>query len=1197
VASIALIIGLCFQGTLVLAGTTGTLSGTVSDATTHQPLSGAKVTVTSPSQNTSVTTDGSGHFTFLSLAPDTYTVTVSYPGYDQSSVTGTTIIADASRTLSVTVSKSLQTIGKVTSRASTDLVKPGTTADVYAINPTQQDKLSALGGGGNLNTAWSALASVPGVFITPGQAGYIGAGPSISIRGGDYDQIGYEIDGVPVNRAFDNYPSGTASSLGQQELQVYTGAAPANAEAQGISGFINQVIKTGTFPAQSQITADLGGPTYYHKFSIETGGATADHNFSYYIGLGGYNQDFRYADQFNGASITPTYGLPIAPCSPKLSIATAPTCYVNGLYAGNTDAGAFVLGPYNLFSQSSIASRDNVFNFHIGLPHKNGTKDDIQLLGVVNHLGTQYYDSTNDQGGASYLNAIGLGQPFYIDGNQYNGPIGVTLPSNYQALTTPYIFPGQGANNGFFGAIPVDYRDSTVNDQNIFKVQYTHAMGDNALLKVYGYTYYSDWLQIGPQSTYADYFGADSADYELSSHTRGVSGTFTDQLGSNNLLNLEAAYTTATTLRDNNTEMINGLYPSDDANTRTTIGALVDGTNGADGLCYTPAGAPTTCSFSGPAGFATIGEAVSGSIPAAPAGTHYLVVGNGQYATYNTVSPKFNSVSLTDTWKPTSKLSVDAGIRFDRFAYDGASTQDGLARDFWYASYNLDHCLNSLGALSDKVVDLGLASPNSPCPAGYKQANFSNPAGIVTEAYNEYQPRIGLTYSLDPRTVFRASYGRFAQAPNSAFQQYNTLQPNAPATLYGTYGFQALGFTSPDHTVVPPTSDNLDLSLERQLGSDTSIKLSPFIRKTQNQIQQFYLDQQTGFVSGLNVGNQTSQGFEFELDKGNFARNGLAAKLALAYTYSRIRYTDLPNGNSIITPLNAQIKNYNAYTSYCAANPTAAQCAGGSTSSGVAAAPCYTPVVLNAAGTQIGGGTPVASSALCTAADVANPYWNAPVQGLLDPNGQYPTFDTFPGGVGSSVAGYGAPYTATLLVQYKHGPLAITPAVQFFGGQRFGAPLSTLGVAPDTCSGLTGSAAADPRYPYGSPGGSGFDYSTCSTLGGGIPDPYTGKFDTIGAFVAPSQLQLHLQLTYDISKRVSIVANLANLVNTCFGGSKPGFTVKGACTYGVVAGGQSGDAGNTYNPGNPIQPYVSTPYEPAFATSPFNAYVSLRVKL
>ena len=62
------------------------------------------------------------------------------------------------------------------------------------------------------------------------------------------------------------------------------------------------------------------------------------------------------------------------------------------------------------------------------------------------------------------------------------------------------------------------------------------------------------------------------------------------------------------------------------------------------------------------------------------------------------------------------------------------------------------------------------------------------------------------------------------------------------------------------------------------------------------QIQQFYLSQATGFVSGLNVGQQTSQGVEFEFDKGDFARPGLAARLTFAYTNSYINYTALSNG-------------------------------------------------------------------------------------------------------------------------------------------------------------------------------------------------------------------------------------------------------------------------------------------------------------
>ena len=67
------------------------------------------------------------------------------------------------------------------------------------------------------------------------------------IRGGDYDQVGYEFDGVPVNRSFDNYPSSSASSLGNAEVQIYTGR-PRRLARRGLAGYINQVIRTGTYP-------------------------------------------------------------------------------------------------------------------------------------------------------------------------------------------------------------------------------------------------------------------------------------------------------------------------------------------------------------------------------------------------------------------------------------------------------------------------------------------------------------------------------------------------------------------------------------------------------------------------------------------------------------------------------------------------------------------------------------------------------------------------------------------------------------------------------------------------------------------------------------------------------------------------------------------------------------------------------------
>jgi hypothetical protein len=268
----------------------------------------------------------------------------------------------------------------------------------------------------------------------------------------------------------------------------------------------------------------------------------------------------------------------------------------------------------------------------------------------------------------------------------------------------------------------------------------------------------------------------------------------------------------------------------------------------------------------------------------------------------------------------------------------------------------------------------------------------------------------------------------------------------------------------------------------------------------------------------------------------------------------------------------------------------------GATASGAAAAPCYT---------TSGQAQGIAGQPACTSADVANPYWNAPMQPLMDVNGNYPTYDIFPAGIGTSVDAYGAPYFSTLILNYKHDKFAIAPAFQFFAGQRYGAPLSTFGVAPDQCSAvLGGSTAKDPRYPYGSAGGSPFDASGggtsssfCNDLGGGIPDPYTKQFDSLGAFIAPSQFQMHLQLSYQASAKTTLVANFTNIIDSCFGGTKTGFTVSGACGYGVVGGGLAGDVGNAYNPGAHIQPYVNTPYEPFFRLYPFNMYFTAQFRM
>jgi hypothetical protein len=1210
------------------AGTTGGLSGVVTDAETHAPIAGARVTATSPSQTVTNVTDGSGHFAFVSLAPDEYTIAIEKTGYDPVSYAGASVFADAQQTLSFSLHKTLKTIANVTSRSSSSLVRPGTTADLYSVNAAQQERLSALGGGGSLNSAFSAIASVPGAYVPSNQAGYLQA---VHVRGGDSYEVGYEFDGIPVNRAFDNYPSGSISSLGQLELQVYTGATPAGAEAQGLAGFINQVIKTGTYPGYATADATVGSPTFYHSLSLEVGGATPDRDFSYYLGFNGFNQDHIYVDHFGGAAYANEFGQQLNSCPEPNNphITEFPSCYTNGkLNVGPNGSPGWLLGPIGFGTSNpvNIADRTVVANFHIAIPHKNNSlRDDVQLLYDNDEIFTTFLSSVNDEGINNWRRSTNALPPYWLDSYQYTGPMGTFLPSNYQSLVTPYYYPSS-TPHALFGPIPDPYnqRDRGYNGQAIVKLQYQKNFSPSSFMRLYGYTYYSNWFENGPMMSLQYYAYYDSGDYEINNHTRGVSLSYTNQISPQHLLEAEGSYTTASGARIYNEQMF-GYGDS--------FAVLVNPTKLGSGTCYVapPSGGgaalPTTCSDGGGSGvtygtlptFASLSGIYNGSPPPTASKMtcgggpcSYFVVENGTYGLNNTVTPVFSGYSITDQWRPGDRWNVNAGIRVDNYSFVGPNTNTGAARDFWFNAFNQDTCFNTATlTLIDRsaIIPTGKWSTNSQlsCSAlgklynipGLVNANVQNTQTAFD--YNIVQPRIGVTFTVNPDNVLRASYGKYNEQPSSAYEQYNGLQQNLPDVLTQFY---SLGFTTPGHEVAPSISFNSDLSWEHHFkGTDMSFKLSPFLRQTQNQVQNFYINYTTGLTSGLDAGNQTSSGFEFQFNKGDFSRNGFSGQLSFAYTYATVVYHVLPNGTTILSPVNAGIQQYNAYTKACAPGGSQygksqfGQKVCGYTTGGSYAAACYTQ-----------GGQPDPS---CAKGDVANPYWDSPAFSLYDPTAAYLPYSVFPGPPGSGVNAYNYPYVSTLILNYKHDKFAITPSLQFQAGNRYGAPLTMPGIDPAAgCGVLVGSPIGDPRYPYGSSGGGPYDSHSCRSNGLSIPDPYTGQFDAVGSFREPAQLTMHLRASYDVNPRVTLTVTLANLVQTCFGGQTTGFTYympSNVCLYTNLVGGPSTPpAGNAYNPHDNVQTFLRYPYEPYFGAyndlssslgQPFNAYFDIKVKI
>ena len=117
-AFVAVLVALAMlaQVTWALAGTTGNITGTLTDTSTGKPVADAQIGAFSPSQSAQTTTDAGGHFTFLGLAPDTYTVSFEAQGYTPVSTPGVTVQQQQIVSLNERLTKEVKTIAHVTAR-------------------------------------------------------------------------------------------------------------------------------------------------------------------------------------------------------------------------------------------------------------------------------------------------------------------------------------------------------------------------------------------------------------------------------------------------------------------------------------------------------------------------------------------------------------------------------------------------------------------------------------------------------------------------------------------------------------------------------------------------------------------------------------------------------------------------------------------------------------------------------------------------------------------------------------------------------------------------------------------------------------------------------------------------------------------------------------------------------------------------
>jgi hypothetical protein len=1270
--ALLLLAAFLFQGTWALAGVTGGLGGNVTD-TNGKPVAGATVKVTSASEVSQRTTDSAGHFTFLSLAPDTYTVSIEKDGYAPFSEAGVSVFADNQLALTFQLQPQLKTIAKVSSTAAGSLVKSGVGSDIYNVNSAQIQASAALGGGANLNSAYSAIASVPGVSVPIGGAGW---NQSVYVRGSQSFFTGYEYDGIPINRSFDNYNASTESSLGLQELQVYTGGGPSSNSSSGTSGFINQVIKTGTYPGYASVQGGLGDPTFYHQLQVEAGGASPDRNFSYYVGLSGYDQDYRFLNNQNGATglgaiggpysgystatanqgwISGDYGLTGVPnfnrgdyalcngaAETPASVTSLPSyqAAMNGWnqgaglvggWAANGPGGPYAdlnmcLDPYSgaFGGYSQIDDRENVVNFHFAIPRKNGLRDDIQVLWSASMMKSFFYSSSNDAGGPlaagsaitgadnASVTAYGL-EPSYFDasGIYYGVPFGTPVAG---LTASNYYFPDSPTDRALDSELPANYQDTMYNDTGIAKVSITHALSDASYLRLFGYTFFSDWNMTDPDTGFNDYeYGvggpcdcSTAMNYILPAHTTGGELQFADQINDKNLLQFTANYTTATITRWNNETQFFAPSP---------IGYIAD--NNGVFSCYNPATGANLADAGGPgcapdgpyqasgtpaATCGTAGQAACTSNEAALAGAQWdTLLDNGLYGSLNTVIPKFSVVTLSDEWRPSDKWLINASLRYENYTFDMPDSANE-ADEFYAQIFSQDVCVNAAGNPLSEPLPPGAAPPaplqyTSTCPTGYSHPPFTA-ASPSSYALADISPRFSVTFTQNPDTVWRGSIGVFTEPPLSASVQYLNAGGNEASVWGAALPF---GFDSPFHPIPLMTALQADGSLEKHIkGTDMSYKISPFMNYTTRYQEQAFIG--PNFVTQAPVGDFRSYGVEAAFTKGDFSKDGLSGTVSLTYADAAVKFIGYLGENQLVQVAGV-IQQYDKLTKQ-----------GGG-------APCYTPYNINA-GTP---GTAVAAGA-CTASDVVNPYYNNSYINpyTINPSSWYPAANTGLSAVDNPEQDYyDGPLTGSMILNYRKNKFAITPSIQIAEGSSYGGPFDVNGLDPRMCAANQATdGVADPQTASYAGVATNCDYMSLQGLNADnaspelyIPNPQTGQFTSPGEYRNPWIMLANLQMSYDFSPRITGILTIANLWHDCFGGSKEPWTSAypagtNVCGYFPT----SAYVSNFYNGSSPydtaangITPYAwqTNSYAPSTEAggagnelpSPLNVYFQIKVKI
>ncbi len=709
--------------------TTADILGTVTDST-GAAVPGAQVQVKNLGTNDTRNgvTDGSGNFSFTTLLPGKYTVTVTAPGFKVSNTTGLAIEAgDRARAdAHLQLGESTETI---TVEASTPLLQ-AENATVSSTITTQSVQDLPLNGRNFVQLA----QIVPGANEGPGNGLSSGARPddrrqssSFSVNGQDDILNNFVIDGFDNNERIIGTSGVRPNVEGIQEISVQTNTyAPEAGRTAG--GVINITTKSGTNTYHGSIYEYFRNDILDSRQVLQTTGSKPELRQNQFGGsFGGRiwrDRTFFFGDYEGLRQVTGlTYQSTVPTIDEYNNIHSIGGGSPAALVAAGNGTAGYPIDPIalNYLKLFPAPTNSNLTNNFVISPNRtqNSNTFDVRIDHRFNAKNTFFGRYTYNNVKTFTPPALGVVGGFQISGGRY-------------------IFAGPATNAA-----------------QQYAFDYTHIFTDNLLIDLRaGFTRMNNLslpLNYGLNADTTVGFGPNMNFNPLANVLTPISfGPFAD-IGDGAyvpLQNIDNDFqysgTLSWTLGNHGLKFGGGLIRRQARNVQSAFPAGQYGFNLITDNCVPGTGydsvnnSCTTNKTTGVTNTAGTKQRQDNQLASSLVGAFSSNSRNYDLTPpdYRTWEPSF---FLQDSWKATPKLTLTYGVRYDVFT------------PFTEAHSRIsDFDFNKALTLNTATIGQALLIAN--------QNGVDGHAGIKTD-YSNFAPRLGFSYSPLPNTVVRGGYG------------------------------------------------------------------------------------------------------------------------------------------------------------------------------------------------------------------------------------------------------------------------------------------------------------------------------------------------------------------------------------------------------------------------------------------------------